>query len=130
MVGIREFEKDGYDYLISNKNDVHLYKSSDLLNHGLNNFFGEIDKKNSDDYLVYISFDIDSLDSAYAPGTGTPETFGLTPYHIREILRHLGAFSNIVCIDLVEIAPPLDVNDITSWCGIKLLYEFFACLKF
>lgn len=130
MVGIREFEKDGYDYLITNKNDVHLYKSSDLLNHGLNNFFGEIDKKNSDDYLVYISFDIDSLDSAYAPGTGTPETCGLTPYHIREILRHLGAFSNIVCIDLVEIAPPLDVNDVTSWCGIKLLYEFFAQLKF
>lgn len=129
MIGIREFEKDGYDYLVNRKNNVHLFKASDIFDTGLNSFFDEINKKASDDYCVYISFDIDSLDSGYAPGTGTPETCGLTPMTIRKILRHLAKFKNIKCIDLVEIAPPLDVNDVTSWCGLKLIYEFLSVLR-
>ena len=130
MIGIREFEKDGYEYLINRKNDVHLFKASEVLDKGLDRFFKEVSKKNSDEYTLYISFDIDSLDAGYVPGTGTPETCGLTPNHLRHILITLGKFKNIACIDLVEVAPPLDSNDITSWCGIKLLYEFFSVLKF
>lgn len=126
MIGIREFEKDGYDYLINRKNDVHLFTAIDVLDNGLNKFFKEIETKNNSDYLVYISFDIDSLDAAYVPGTGTPETCGLTPYIVRKILTKLGAFKNIDTIDMVEIAPNLDSNDITSWCGLKLIYDFFA----
>lgn len=130
MIGIREFEKDGYELLIKNKNNVHLFKANEIIEEGLSRFFNEIDEKNNNEYRVYISFDIDSLDAAYAPGTGTPETCGLTPNIVRKILTHLGSFSNIDCIDLVEVAPPLDINDITSWAGIKLLYEFFGALKF
>ena len=88
-----------------------------------------MNKKRSKKYSIYISFDIDSLDLGYAPGTGTPETCGLTPFIIREILRFLSTFSNVECLDLVEISPPLDTNDQTSWCGIKLLYYFFENLK-
>ena len=126
MIGIREFEKDGFDYLINRKNDVHLFKASEVLEQGLKRFFDEAKEKNNDNYRVYVSFDIDSLDAAYVPGTGTPETCGLTPNIVKSILRFLGSFSNVECIDLVEIAPPLDSNDITSWCGIKLIYEFLS----
>ena len=126
MIGIREFEPDGYNYLINRKNDVHLFKASEVLENGLDRFFNEIKIKNDGKHAFYISFDIDSLDASYVPGTGTPETCGLTPLMLRQILRLLATFNNIKCLDLVEVAPPLDVNDITSWAGIKLLYEFFA----
>ena len=129
MIGIREFEQDGYEMLINNKNDIHLYMSSEVLDVGLSRFIKEINEKNDDKYRLYISFDIDSLDASYAPGTGTPETCGLTPNIVKKILKHLGSFSNVDCIDLVEVAPTLDVNDITSWAGIKLLYEFFGALE-
>ena len=130
MIGIREFEKDGYDRLIKNKNSIHLFKASDILANGLTKCLKALEEKNNDDFWLYVSFDIDSLDSAYAPGTGTPETCGLTPFHLKTLLTRLGKFSNIKCLDIVEIAPPLDSNDITSWCGIKLLYEFFSTMRF
>lgn len=129
MIGIREFEKDGFNYLINRKHNVNLFKASDIYKNGLETFLNLIKTRDNDNYLIYVSFDIDSLDASYVPGTGTPETCGLTPNQLRTILRTLGSFSNIECIDLVEVAPPLDVNDITSWCGIKLLYEFFTFVK-
>lgn len=129
MVGIREFEKEGYDYLIKNTCDIHLYTSLDIHTNGLNNFLKTIEKYNSENYVIYISFDIDVLDCSFAPGTGTPETLGLNPFHIRQILITLARFRNVVCLDVVEIAPPLDVNDVTSWTAIKLLYEFFGHLN-
>lgn len=129
MIGIREFEKDGYDYLVNRKNDVHLFKASEVLSSGLGRFLKEVAEKNDDRYEIYVSFDIDSLDSAYAPGTGTPETCGLTPYIVRDILRTLGSFPNVRCLDVVEVAPPLDVNDITGWAALKLVYEFLAVKK-
>lgn len=129
MIGIREFEKDGYDFLLSRNNNVHLFKATEVLSSGVKRFKEELASKNDDNYEVYVSFDIDSLDSSYAPGTGTPETCGLTPMIVREILRYVGGFKNLRCLDLVEVSPPLDNNDVTSWTAIKLLYEFFACLK-
>ena len=124
MIGIREFEIDGYEYLIKNENKVNLFLATEILENGLDVLFGKLSKVNNNKYKIYVSFDIDSLDAAYVPGTGTPETCGLTPNHLRKILNYLGTFKNIEAIDLVEIAPSLDSNDITSWCGIKLMYEF------
>lgn len=127
MIGIREFEKDGFDYLINRGNKVNLFKASDVFEQGINNIVDNIfNTINDDKYSVYISFDIDSLDSAYAPGTGTPETCGLTPLMIKTIFNKLGMLKNIYCFDIVEVSPPLDVNDITSWAAIKLFYEFLV----
>jgi len=78
---------------------------------------------------VYFTLDIDGLDPAYAPGTGTPEAGGLT---IRELLALLGAvFSNLPvrALDLVEVAPPLDHNDVTSFAAIRVIYEVFGWVK-
>ena len=130
MVGIREFEKDGFDYLINRDNQVHLYTASKVFEFGMESVAKAIyDFANRDKYNVYISFDVDSLDAAYVPGTGTPETCGLTPQMIKTLFSYLSKLNNIVCFDMVEVAPPLDVNDITSWCGIKLLYEFLSGLE-
>lgn len=129
MVGIREFEQDGYENLLHKPNGINLFTSLNIHEDGLEKFVNSIKKYNNDKYLIYVSFDIDSLDSAFAPGTGTPETCGLTPFQLRKILITLAEMNNVMCLDIVEIAPPLDNNDVTSWTALKLLYEFLGHLN-
>ncbi|XP_051493080.1 agmatinase, mitochondrial [Apus apus] len=79
------------------------------------------------DKPVYISFDIDGLDPAYAPGTGTPEVAGLTPAQGLEIIRGCQGL-NIVGCDLVEVAPMYDVSGNTALLGANLLFEMLCVL--
>jgi len=76
---------------------------------------------------VYISFDIDGLDPAFAPGTGTPEVGGLTIYQGLEIIRGCRGM-NVIGGDLVEVAPPYDPTGNTSLTGANLLYEMLCVL--
>ena len=76
---------------------------------------------------TYLSFDIDSLDPAEAPGTGTPEAGGLT---MREALRLLRALRGLgfVGADLVEVAPPFDHGTLTAFNGASVLFEELCLL--
>jgi guanidinobutyrase len=76
---------------------------------------------------VYISFDIDGLDPAYAPGTGTVEIGGLTTIQALEIVRGCKGL-NIVGGDLVEVSPPYDTSGNTALIGANLLYEMLCVL--
>lgn len=78
---------------------------------------------------VYVTFDIDSLDPAFAPGTGTPEVAGLTPREVREILRSLKGL-NIVGGDVVEIAPSYDPTTNTAQNGAQILFEILSLMAF
>lgn len=74
---------------------------------------------------VYLSFDIDALDPAFAPGTGTPEIGGLTTWQAQAILRGLGGL-DFVGMDLVEVAPAYDVSEITALAGATMVWEYLA----
>lgn len=74
------------------------------------------------DYPVYISLDIDVLDPAFAPGTGTPEAGGFSSRQLLELLLNLKQF-NIVGFDMVEISPPYDFGDNTALLGAKIMRE-------
>ncbi|MFC3615930.1 agmatinase [Lutimaribacter marinistellae] len=76
---------------------------------------------------VYVTYDIDSLDPAYAPGTGTPEIGGLTTPQAMELIRALKGL-NIVGCDLVEVSPPYDLSGNTALTGANLLYELICVL--
>jgi guanidinobutyrase len=76
---------------------------------------------------VYISYDIDSLDSAFAPGTGTVEPGGLTTWQALEIIRGAQGL-NIIGGDLVEVSPPYDPSGNTALIGANLLYEMLCVL--
>jgi guanidinobutyrase len=76
---------------------------------------------------VYLSFDIDSLDPAFAPGTGTPEIGGLTTVQALEIIRGLRGLP-LVGADLVEVSPPYDPAGTTALVGANLLYEMLCVL--
>ncbi|AWN15276.1 agmatinase [Salinisphaera sp. LB1] len=76
---------------------------------------------------VYLSFDIDSLDPGFAPGTGTAEIAGLTPPQALEIVRGCRGL-DLVGADLVEVAPPYDPSGNTALLGANLLYEMLCVL--
>jgi guanidinobutyrase len=76
---------------------------------------------------VYVSFDIDSLDPAFAPGTGTPEIGGLTSVQALEIIRGCWGLNVIGC-DLVEVSPPYDPFGNTALTAANLLFEMLCVL--
>jgi agmatinase len=77
------------------------------------------------DAPAYLSFDIDALDPAFAPGTGTPEIGGLASWQAQAILRGL---SNVrfVGMDIVEVAPAYDVAEITALAAATVVWEYLA----
>jgi len=76
---------------------------------------------------VYLSFDIDGLDPAHAPGTGTPEIGGLTTVQALEIIRGCRGLDLVGC-DLVEVSPPYDLSGNTALTGANLLFEMLCVL--
>lgn len=79
------------------------------------------------DAPVYLSFDIDGLDPAFAPGTGTPEIGGLTVQQGLEIIRGMRGL-NIVGADLVEVSPPYDLAGTTALVGANLAFEMLCVM--
>src|SRR5882757_1101963 len=78
---------------------------------------------------TYVSFDIDSVDPAFAPGTGTPEVGGLTTREVLELLRGLKGL-NIVGGDVVEVAPQYDATTNTAHAGAQVLFEILSLMVF
>jgi len=76
---------------------------------------------------AYVSFDVDALDPAYAPGTGTPVPGGLQTREAFALLRALAGVS-LIGMDVVEVAPPLDAGDRTCTVAAHLLFEGLALL--
>lgn len=77
---------------------------------------------------TYITFDVDCLDPAYAPGTGTPVVGGLTTYEVQRILRTL-KIKNLVGADIVEISPPFDHAQVTALAGVDTLFEILCLMS-
>jgi agmatinase len=79
------------------------------------------------DTPAYLSFDIDALDPAFAPGTGTPEIGGLTTWQAQAILRQLKLI-RFVGMDMVEVSPSFDVSEITALAAATMIWEYLALL--
>jgi arginase family enzyme len=77
---------------------------------------------------VYCSFDIDAVDPAFAPGTGTPEVGGLTSYEALALVRALAGVE-LVGADVVEVSPPYDgPGQVTALLAANLLFELVSLL--
>ncbi|MEP4149281.1 MAG: agmatinase [Halioglobus sp.] len=79
------------------------------------------------DSPVYLTFDIDGLDPAYAPGTGTPEPGGITMREAQRILREFSGL-NIIGGDMVEVSPPFDIGGMTALNGATIAFEMLCLL--
>ena len=76
---------------------------------------------------IYVSFDIDSLDPAFAPGTGTPEAGGLTMREAQGMIRML-AGCEIIGADMVEVSPPFDTGGLTALNGATVMFELLCVM--
>ncbi|WP_010587792.1 agmatinase [Schlesneria paludicola] len=76
---------------------------------------------------TYVTLDIDAIDPAFAPGTGTPEVGGFTSYEMLRLIRGLHGL-NLKGFDLVEVSPPFDSAGITAILGVNLIFEFLSLI--
>ncbi|WP_170368576.1 agmatinase [Ruegeria arenilitoris] len=88
---------------------------------------GALIRKEIGKHPVYVTYDIDSLDPAYSPGTGTPEIGGLTTPQALQLIHALGGM-NVVGCDLVEVSPPYDPSGNTALTAANLLFELLCIL--
>jgi len=118
QIGIRSFSEDDYGFTVMS--------SPWVAENGVRATVLEIQKvigRNK----AYLTFDIDCLDPAYAPGTGTPVAGGMTSLQALTILRGLGNI-DIIGMDVVEVAPAYDHSEITAIAAATLAHDFI-CLK-
>ena len=116
QIGIRGPLTGGDDLNFVKKNKIKVITVDDVREKPILEFLKTLPK--FDENPTYISFDVDCLDPAFAPGTGTPVVGGLTSYEMLRILRALKV-PNLVGGDIVEICPPFDHADITSLIGVR-----------
>jgi agmatinase len=129
LLGTRSYEAEELTFLRDTPS-VTLISARRFFRQGLNAAVEQICAAMAQVCAVYLSLDIDVLDPAYAPGTGTPEGGGLST---RDVMELVGAFLNrlpVQAMDIVEVSPPLDHADITSWAALKIIYELFGGITF
>lgn len=80
-------------------------------------------------HQVHISFDIDVLDPAFAPGTEIPSAGGLSTRQALELLKTATARSTLVGLDIVEVSPPADASEITILAALKVIFEVWGLVK-
>ena len=125
-VGIRGPLYDRGDLTGDKELGFGIVTSADVLRRGVDEVVGGL-RERIGDRPLYVSVDIDVLDPAHAPGTGTPEAGGLTSRELLEILRGL-AGTNLVSADVVEVAPAYDHAEITSIAASHVAYDLVSLL--
>lgn len=108
------------DLAFVKKHKLNSWTVQDLRSSALETFTKKINKQIGKT-PTYLSFDIDCLDPAYAPGTGTPVVGGLTTYETQQLLRQIKV--PLVGADIVEVSPPYDPSEITSLAAVDTLFE-------
>ncbi len=126
QIGLRATGYTAEDFDWSRDQGIRVVQAEECWYHSLTPLMAEV-REQVGSGPVYISFDIDGLDPAYAPGTGTPEVGGLTSMQGLEIIRGCRGL-DVVGGDLVEIAPPYDLSGNTAMLGSNLLYEMLCVL--
>ena len=120
QIGIRGPLAGGDDWDFVRSHGIQVCTIDDIRSGSLKEFIARLPA--FDSRPTYLTFDVDGLDPAYAPGTGTPVIGGMTTYETQQILRSLKV-QNLVGGDVVEISPPYDQSDITSLVGVDVMFE-------
>ena len=125
QIGIRSpVEREVHDWTLAQ--GVTMITAQEMHEQGPAAIAGQI-RQAIGDVPVYLSFDIDVLDPAFAPGTGTPEIGGLASWQAQAIMRRLRGLQ-FIGMDLVEVCPAYDVAEITALAGATMAWEYICLL--
>lgn len=125
FVGVRVAEVSELE-LIAKNSGIMAIKAKEVHKLGVEAMFQKLKDKFQGYDAVYLTVDIDVLDPAFAPGTGTPQPGGLTSMQLIQLFQMMLEELPIKAMDIVEVAPDLDVNNITSWAALRLVLELFG----
>ncbi len=126
QIGIRGTMYDGEDIEWGRSKGVTIFTIEDLMEQG----HCEMMKRARaivGEAQIYVSFDIDFIDPAFAPGTGTPEIGGADTFTAQQLVRGLSGV-NIAGADLVEVSPPFDQSGGTAWVGVSMMFELLCVM--
>lgn len=116
QIGMRTLNPEDHGFRVLDARWLHA--------HGVDACIAEI-RARVGDRRCYVSFDIDFLDPAFAPGTGTPVVGGFSTHDALQLIRGLGGL-HIVGMDVVEVSPPFDHAEITALAGASIAQELLA----
>lgn len=125
-VGIRGPLYDAADLVDDARFGFSTVRAADFDRLGVEEVVGRV-RERLRDVPVYLSIDIDVLDPAFAPGTGTPEMGGFTSRELLRLVRSLPG-EQVVAADVVEVSPPYDHAEVTSLAAATLLYEITSLI--
>jgi agmatinase len=123
LVGVRSWEDQEID-LIEN-GGLNVYTSAEVAERGMKSVVSRVYSKLSDCDAVHISLDIDCLDPAFAPGTGIPDSGGLTSREVITLIKSLRGLP-LVGLDIVEVSPPIDPSEATVFAALKIIMEYIT----
>ncbi len=126
QIGIRGAQNDEEGWTFALDSGMRVIFMEEFTRMGVNAVIAEF-RKVVGDGPTYVSFDIDSLDPAFAPGTGTPEVGGLTSVEAQALVRGLQGL-DLVGGDVVEVSPPFDPTGNTALVGATMMYEILCVL--
>jgi len=124
QIGIRGTQYDSEDLDFANSVGIRVIKIEEFFDRGIQDVMAEareIVGKNE----TYVSYDIDFIDPAFAPGTGTPEVGGPNSYEALKVVRELAGVK-IVGADMVEVSPPFDPSSNTAFLGVSVMFELLC----
>ena len=118
QIGIRSFSESDHGFTVLDAPAVHRDGTTQVIER-IHDVVGSAP--------AYLTFDIDCLDPAFAPGTGTPVAGGLTTAQALAIIRGIGDL-NYVGMDLVEVAPAYDHAEVTAIAAATIVHDFICLL--
>ena len=126
QVGIRGTNYDSEDRDFAKSEGIRIITIEEFFERGIPDVISEV-KSIVGDEKTYLSYDIDFIDPAFAPGTGTPEVGGPNSFQALNVIRKLNGL-NLIGADVVEISPPFDPSGGTAFLGSSILFEILCII--
>ena len=124
QIGIRGTQYDSEDLDFANSVGIRVVKIDEFFDRGIQDVMAEA-REIVGEKETYVSYDIDFIDPAFAPGTGTPEVGGPNSYEALKVVRELTGIK-IVGADMVEVSPPFDPSSNTAFLGVSIMFELLC----
>ena len=124
QIGLRGYWPEPPELAWMAEQGMRGFEMAEIQRRGLDEVLTEAIRLASEDTDgVFLSVDIDVVDPGMAPGTGTPEPGGLTPRELLDAVRRIGRETDLVGLEIVEVAPPYDHADVTAMLGNRVVLE-------
>ena len=124
QIGIRGTQYDTEDLDFAKSVGIRVIKIEEFFDRGIQDVMAEA-REIVGENETYVSYDIDFIDPAFAPGTGTPEVGGPNSYEALKVVRELTGIK-IVGADMVEVSPPFDPSSNTAFLGVSIMFELLC----